>query len=358
MLKIALFIGVLGLCACGEKSETPSQVPETTDYIFTPIDAGERHDVSAHRLCVDSDLPDAAPDPVFIECEVETWVNPEAAQSGRAEPLILTYNIERGYSLDQQIDLFLADGVAPLPDIILMSEADRGCGRTGLKHTAREYAERLGMHMVYATEFVEVSGSVNGDPTTYTACEHGNAILSRYPLGNAGAIRHRENVSWYTPVEDRGTGGFSTRLGGRITVYADAQIGDDYLHLYSLHFSSDFGSSDVRAAQAEEIVEHASSYTYPVIVGGDTNAFFYAADVAAGVQTDDVTGAFLTNGYTDAHSSLEYENRYTCDGQLDSQPIIDLIFGKSVTFTNPVVCHDEACRGLSDHYPVWTSVSW
>ena len=23
-------------------------------------------------------------------------------------------------------------------------------------------------------------------------------ILSRYPLGNAGAIRHRDNVSWYT----------------------------------------------------------------------------------------------------------------------------------------------------------------
>ena len=114
----------------------------------------------------------------------------------------------------------------------------------------------------------------------------------------------------------------------------------------------------MRAAQAEEIVAHARSYAHPVIVGGDTNAYFYAADVSSGLQTDDVTGAFLTNGYTDAHSGLEYENRYTCDGQLDSQPIIDLIFGKSVTFTNSVVCHDDSCRGLSDHYPVWTSVSW
>ena len=63
--------------------------------------------------------------------------------------------------------------------------------------------------------------------------------------------------------------------------------------------------------------------------------YFYAADVSAGVQTDDVTGAFLTNGYTDAHSGLDYESRYTCDGQLNSQPIIDLIFGKSISFQIP-----------------------
>lgn len=356
MRKIVLFFGALSLCACS--TETDSQVPDTSDYLFVGIEGGEEHDALDHRLCVDSALPDEAPDPVYIECEVETWVNPEANGVGRENPIVLTYNIERGHHLDAQIDLLLADTVAPLPDIILMSEADRGCARTGYRHTAREYAQKLGMHMVYATEFVEVSGSVNGDPTTYSACEHGNAILSRYPLGNAGAIRHRDNVSWYTPVEDRGTGGFSTRLGGRVTVYADAQINDSYLHLYSLHFSSDFGSADVRASQAEEIVEHASLYTHPVIVAGDTNAFFYAADVAAGVQTDDVTGAFLTNGYTDAHNVLDYENRYTCDGELNSQPIIDLIFGKSLSFTNSVVCHDDSCRGLSDHYPVWTTIVW
>jgi endonuclease/exonuclease/phosphatase family metal-dependent hydrolase len=344
------------MTACGTSSEPEAQVPDTTDYIFQPIDGSEKHDVSTHRLCVDSSLPDDAPDPVYIQCELETWVNPAVDIIGREEPIVLTYNIERGHLLDEQIELLLADTVAPLPDIILMSEADRGCGRTGYRHTAREYAERLGMHMVYATEFVEVSGSTNGEPSTYSACEHGNAILSRYPLGNAGAIRHRDNVSWYTPLEDRGTGGFSTRLGGRITVYADAQIGDSYLHLYSLHFSSDFGSSDVRASQAEEIVEHAADYTHPVIVGGDTNAFFYAADVSSGMQTDDVTGAFLTNGYTDAHSTLEFENRYTCDGALNSQPIIDLIFGKGVGFSNSVVCHDASCAGLSDHYPVWTTV--
>ena len=358
MGRILVFLGLGLLLACGGEPSSDTQVPDTPSYIFEPIDSGTEQDVTTHRLCVDSGDPDQAPDPVYIDCMVETWVNPDVLPSVNENPVVLTYNIERGHKLDDQIALFMAGDLAPVPDIILMSEADRGCSRTGYRHTALEYAKALGMHMVYATEFVEISGSVNGDPSTYSACEHGNAILSRYPLGNAGAMRHRENVSWYTPVDERGSGGFSTRLGGRVTVFADTKIQDSYMHLYSLHFSSDFGSSDVRASQAEEIVEHASDYQHPVLVAGDTNAFFYAADVSAGVQTDDVTGAFLTNGYTDAHSGLAYENRYTCEGQLDSQPIIDLIFGKSVEFTNSAICHDTLCRGLSDHYPVWTTIVW
>ena len=352
-LLLFIFSVFLG---CNEAAEP--QESESPTYVFTPIEAQTEYDVSTHRLCSDSADPDAAVDPVFIPCEVETWVNPEVTTTGRDEPIILTYNIERGYNLTEQIDLLLADNLVPTPDIILMSEADRGCARTGYRHTAREYAQRLGMHMVYATEFVEVSGDVNGDPTTYQACEHGNAVLSRYPLGNAGAFRHEDNVSWYTPVEQRGEGGFGTRLGGRVTVFADAKVHDNYLHLYSLHFSSDFGSADVRESQATEIVEHAREHTHPVVIGGDTNAFFYAADVEAGVQTDDVIGSFLTNGYTDAHSSLDYEIRYTCDGELNSQPIIDLILGKGISFTNSVVCHADGCKGLSDHYPVWSTVVW
>ena len=356
MYKLVLLFVFCGILGCEKAPE--SAEPDSPSYVFTSIEAQAEHDVLTHRLCSDSAAPDEAQDPVYIPCEVETWVNPDATISGRDEPVVLTYNIERGHNLTEQIDLLLADTMVPMPDIILMSEADRGCARTGYRHTAREYAQQLGMHMVYATEFVEVSGDVNGDPATYRACEHGNAVLSRYPLGNAGAFRHEDNVSWYTPVDQRGEGGFGTRLGGRVTVFADAQIGERFLHLYSLHFSSDFGSADVRESQAEEIVEHASAYTHPVIIAGDTNAFFYAADVEAGVQTDDVIGAFLTNGYIDAHSTLEYEQRYTCDGELNSQPIIDLILGKGISFTNSVVCHDDSCRGLSDHYPVFSTVVW
>ena len=279
MYKIGLIWGLLALVGCSGATDENVPSPESPNYIFEPIDHDGDQDVLTHRLCSDSATPDDVVDAVYIPCEIETWVNPEPSGDGRDTPIVMTYNIERGHHLTQQIDMLLEETLVPIPDIILMSEADRGCARTGYRHTAREYAQRLGMHMVYATEFVEVSGATKGEPSTYTACEHGNAVLSRYPLGNAGAFRHRDNVSWYTPLEERGEGGFGTRLGGRVTVFADAKVNDTYLHLYSLHFSSDFGSADVRADQALEIVEHAADKPHPVLVAGDTNAFFYAADV-------------------------------------------------------------------------------
>ena len=89
-----------------------------------------------------------------------------------------------------------------------MSEADRGCADR-YRHMAHEYAQKR-MHMVYATEFVEVSGG-HGDwqPTQPVSTA---TPFCRVIHGNAGAIRHRDNVSWYTPPEERADGGFSTRL--------------------------------------------------------------------------------------------------------------------------------------------------
>ena len=156
MYKLVLLFVFCGILGC-EKAPEPIE-PDSPSYVFTSIEAQAEHDVLTHRLCSDSAAPDEAQDPVYIPCEVETWVNPDATISGRDEPVVLTYNIERGHNLTEQIDLLLADTMVPMPDIILMSEADRGCARTGYRHTAREYAQQLGMHMVYATEFVEVSG--------------------------------------------------------------------------------------------------------------------------------------------------------------------------------------------------------
>src|SRR6185295_978707 len=114
------------------------------------------------------------------------------------------------------------------------SEVDRGCQRTQFRNVARDYARALGYFYVYATEFVELPGDRGATgPYDPPLCEHGNAIVSRYPLGNVRAIRHAAQRSWYTPPEFPDPD--EPRLGGRIAITADARIGDRLVRLYSLH---------------------------------------------------------------------------------------------------------------------------
>ncbi|MFT5681838.1 MAG: hypothetical protein ACI8RZ_002756, partial [Myxococcota bacterium] len=208
---------LLLLAACTpEPTDTASSVPP---YEFTPMTGlGEPPDANTDRLCAESADPDAAADTTFIDCATESGLLAAGVPEATDQLVILTYNIERGHSLDGILDWLGAQ--TPAPDVILLSEADRGCSRTDDRHTTWEIAAALSMDFVYGVEFMEVSGE--GEAVT-EVCEHGNAVLSRFPMGNVGAYRHADNVSWYSPPEARGES-WSTRLGGRIAVTADIAV--------------------------------------------------------------------------------------------------------------------------------------
>jgi endonuclease/exonuclease/phosphatase family metal-dependent hydrolase len=333
------------LLACAP-SPTDSADP-AGDYTFTPMEGlTEAPDVNTERLCAEAADPDAAADPIFIDCATESGLLADGTAEATDALVILAYNIERGHSLDGILSWLTSH--TPVPDVVLLTEADRGCSRTDDRHTTWEIAEALSMDFVYAVEFMEVSGE--GEAIT-EVCEHGNAVLSRYPMGNVSAYRHTENVSWYTPPEERGAS-WSTRLGGRIAVAADIAVGDRYAHLTAVHLASGVGDQEVRAAQAAETVAHNAGASWPVIIGGDTNAGLYIIDLSGGLENDGVTQAWLSAGYTDAHESLPVEERATEPGY---GFILDLIFGLGVTFTDPGICTGDPCPSLSDHYPVWAT---
>lgn len=328
---------------------SPEPIDSGEPLVFTPMSgATTPPDVETQRLCAAAEAPDEAEDVIFIDCTAESGLLANGVPEATDELVILAYNIERGHSLDS-ILAWLADG-APTPDIVLLSEADRGCARTGDRHTTWELAEALSMDFVYGVEFMEVSGE--GDSVT-EVCEHGNAVLSRFPMGNVEAWRHETNVSWYTPPEERGAS-WSTRLGGRIAVSADIQVGDRYLHLTSVHLASGLADQDVRAAQAAETVARHAEATWPVIIGGDTNAGLYIVDLSSGSDTDSVTQAWLSAGYADAHDSIPPEERATAP---EYGFVLDLIFGRGVDFSQPGICTGAPCEGLSDHSPVWATAT-
>jgi endonuclease/exonuclease/phosphatase family metal-dependent hydrolase len=306
-------------------------------------------DVATQRLCTESIDPDAAADPIYIDCSVETGLLGSAQPAPRGPLVVAAYNLERGHELDAMISWFLSDPLAPVPDVLLISEADRGCARTGVRHITWELAEALEMNFVYAVEFLEISG----DGATLTeVCEHGNAVLSKWAMGNVKAYRHEENTSWYTSAEEREQS-WTTRLGGRIAVSADVQTAGGLVHLTSLHFASGVLDQAVRAAQAEETVAANADRDGPVLIGGDTNAGLYVLDLSNGSALDGVSQAFLQGGYSDAHAELPVEERATAP---DFGFVLDLIFGNAeLSFSDPDICTD--CGDYSDHYPVWATTS-
>ncbi len=335
--------------------ETDAHDPDARTWV--PIPAMPAADVATDRLCQvpDESAPGFSPDPdaIQIACRVETMSYAPTDLPAPDGPLwAMTFNIERGLQLDGILDAFDA-GDLPLPDLLLLSEVDRGCSRTGTEDVTRRLAEHLGMDAVFGVEFVELPRTDGSGGSIGAACEHGNAVLSRYPLGNAQWGIHDANLSWYQPPEDRTSG--EPRLGGRSWVAADARVGDQLVRLVSLHFESRSESwSTIHPAQAAEAAEVGSAPGGPAIVAGDTNFPAYSFDLARddGTVNDPGAAAILDRGYVDAHDPLPVSERATRSGL-----VIDLLFGRGVTFSDPAVCAASLCSGLSDHQAVWSRVS-
>jgi glycerophosphoryl diester phosphodiesterase len=320
-------------------------------------------DPKIHRLCQEAVNPDAAPDKVFIHCEMESGEFAKGLQPSGGQPrkeiLVVAYNLERGMFLDQQVAILKAHPEFKSPDILLISEADRGCSRTDFRNVAREMASALGMNYVYGVEFMEIPRRTKKDVNeNKTLCEHGNAILSRYPILNPRVIRHRQARNWYIPPGP-GRENHEPRLGGRVAIAADVKVGEDLIRAYSVHFDSGANQEDSknRISQAEELVEQAGEITdRPVVIGGDFNTISYTAEVLLEGKNNRAVHAILDAGFQDAHASLHPLKRGTTGREYGVRGIIDLVFMRGAHVEESGICRPRACGQFSDHLPVWTRI--
>lgn len=102
-------------------------------------------------------------------------------------------------------------------DVLLLTEVDNGLGRTHYRNIAKEMAQALHMHAVYAVEFIELAPlsatarryalkshkniklygtDLDVDPKRYRGF-HGSAILTRYPILSTRIIRLPQVYDWY-----------------------------------------------------------------------------------------------------------------------------------------------------------------
>ena len=364
---VGIALGASAIAAC-PAADTDSGGTVTVDEIVAALDAAlggcppafvefpwqqTTPDPREERLCAEAADPDNAADTTFIDCAVEGASFATTVPAPKDAITVVAWNILRGFAVDAQIAALRAGSDIPSPDVLLLSEVDRGCRRTDFRNIARDYAEALGFHYVYATEFVELPGTrgLTG-PYDPPLCEHGNAIVSRYPLGNVRQIRHARNRSWYTPP------GFADpdepRLGGRVALAADMKVGDGLVRLYALHLESTLSAIRIRDAQAVEIAGEGAAVAGPVIAGGDLNSFFARLDFERGSRSDGALQAFLGRGYADAHAILPLARR---DTHFDPAPLIlDFVLVRNAGVQSAGICPAERCGSLSDHLPVWAEI--
>lgn len=194
--------------------------------------------------------------PQFAEAETDNFVSAPAQVPKQMG--ILMFNMERGVHL-AEIQEFLRDcpDIQPF-DVILANELDDGCARSGNKNTARELAAAFGLNYAWGLEFIELVNDENEKGF------HGNAVFSRWPIRRAGVIRLPEQYNWYF---DR-----QRRIGGRLAVFAELDIGGKPLGVVSIHLENRT-HGEGRRVQMQTILEAVNRELpdMPVILGGDLN---------------------------------------------------------------------------------------
>ena len=171
---------------------------------------------------------------------------------------VLMFNMERGVNLEE-IREFLRDcpDIQPF-DLILANELDDGCARSGNKNTARELAKAFGLNYAWGLEFIELVNDENEKGF------HGNAVFSRWPIRRAGVIRLPEEYNWYF---DR-----QRRIGGRLAVFAELDVGGKPLGAVSIHLENRT-HGEGRLHQMQTILEAVRRELpdMPLILGRDLN---------------------------------------------------------------------------------------
>ncbi|MFR9780077.1 endonuclease/exonuclease/phosphatase family protein [Micromonospora sp. MS34] len=224
---------------------------------------------------------------------------------------VTAYNIRMGFGLDGRLDL---DEVARVirgtyPDVVLLSEVDRGWLLNGGHDTLGLLARRLRMPYVFAPA---------ADPVW------GDAVLSRYPVRSG---RSRPLAGHGAPTGAQALG-VTLDLGGR------------ELAVIATHLQPPPGQGPV--AQAREVAAFATGYAAgrPLVLAGDLNT----------EPGDPAFVAFTAAGLVDALAAARPLPTSPAD---DPREQIDHVFVSSGLTTGDVAAPRSTA---SDHLPVAVTV--
>lgn len=251
---------------------------------------------------------------------------------------VVNWNINRGLQL-QKVIQFLA-GVKP--DIVLLQECDLNARRTNHLNVAREIAQQLQLNYVFGREFQELTQGSRKSPAY-----HGQSTLSRWPLSNARILRFQKQSNfwrphWFIPEIDP----FQERIGGRLALISDVEIGGKKIITYNLHLESR-GDDSLRESQIEEILKDARQYSAntPVLIVGDFNM-----NVSSGIAAAAIRGSQLQDAFVNQHPATTPSSFFE-DGR-----VIDWIFSRGAVRLSQAQVYRSI--SASDHYPLSATLSF
>jgi endonuclease/exonuclease/phosphatase family metal-dependent hydrolase len=252
---------------------------------------------------------------------------------------VVDWNIDRGTQL-QGILEFIRQAKA---DVILLQEVDLNAKRTHRLDIAREIARSLQLNFVFGTEFQELTQGSQQSPAY-----QGQATLSPWPIKNARLIRFRRQTKfwephWYLPHIEP----FQERLGGRIALVANIELGGQTLSTYNLHLESKEDDT-LRVSQLNEVLVDAGSASKngPALIAGDLNLNAAEGEAAT---------AFERAGFRDGVGLPDVRTR-PARGIFDQGRSIDWIFLSGRLNGRNGQVHRNVRD--SDHFPVSSEVSF
>ena len=104
---------------------------------------------------------------------------------------MVAWNIERGCRTQSVINLLKSHPVLSKADVLLLTEADIGMGRSGNLNVPREIAVALQMNYCFANSFIVLGKGDEGEQDHDLQNElalHGTAILSRYKITSCRTV--------------------------------------------------------------------------------------------------------------------------------------------------------------------------
>lgn len=250
---------------------------------------------------------------------------------------VVAYNVERGFFWEDAL-AYIKERRAEVPaTIVLLSECDRNHSRTNDVFVADELARALSMDMVFVTEYIEYN-----DETDDAQGDHGNAILSPFPMSDITVIRHTTIFSW----TDWGWMFGQPRRGERVTIGATIELpGGKKVRVYTTHLESNAGQMG-KWKQMSETIKDAELTDLPVVIGGDFNEF------PNGLMFKKFPDYKIENPFADDKSATG-----SCkpgDGQAECKFKIDWIVYRGLDLIDRSVDYPLNSEGgiISDHAPV------
>ncbi|MCC7009786.1 MAG: endonuclease/exonuclease/phosphatase family protein [Acidobacteria bacterium] len=235
---------------------------------------------------------------------------------------VVSWNIARGTRYEEIRDVLVAADA----DVYLLQEADHGVRRSKYRNVAADLAADLGMNWVFAGEFQEI-GESKGNVPALT----GQAVLSRYPIDDAVALRFKNQADLRWKLDP-----FQPRRGGRIAL----RVATAGIVFYNAHIES-AKDDRFRHKQIDEMLADRSTAValeVPVVFAGDFNTLSMPHD-------SPIVRCLTKEGFVDALGTIDAPRRTSIHHRVP----LDWIFSRNITALGGRVIDGGRA---SDHLPL------